>query len=270
MKNLITESQATLLAGVSLKTLERFSETGYLTLETANDGNKFYLKNEIEKVFGIATTTSTALATSEETALEDSQTSPPQQKPTATPTTSTSSTTSPPLIQTNESLKTSQVTHESTSQDAESTGINSTGETYRNSEIAYELQQKSNEIFRLQKILEVNDKIIEIREEQYKEISSERDWLRKQVDKLEEKRDRDQLLLLSETQMLKKMVENQLNPKPSTFQQAIGWIGDVTGLNPNKASYIHNKSLSKSSYTCLLYTSPSPRDATLSRMPSSA
>ena len=33
---------------------------------------------------------------------------------------------------------------------------------------------------------------------------------------------------------------------------------------------IRNKSRKKSSNNCLLYTSPSPRDATLSRMPSSA
>ena len=36
--------------------------------------------------------------------------------------------------------------------------------------------------------------------------------------------------------------------------------GDLLGLSENKAEYIR----------CLLYTSPSPRDATLSRMPSSA
>ena len=32
----------------------------------------------------------------------------------------------------------------------------------------------------------------------------------------------------------------------------------------------HNKTLAAQLYGCLLYTSPSPRDATLSRMPSSA
>ena len=32
----------------------------------------------------------------------------------------------------------------------------------------------------------------------------------------------------------------------------------------------YNKDMEDWNYTCLLYTSPSPRDATLSRMPSSA
>ena len=40
-------------------------------------------------------------------------------------------------------------------------------------------------------------------------------------------------------------------------------------LNPYSVSKIGGEKLCKM-YTCLLYTSPSPRDATLSRMPSSA
>ena len=38
------------------------------------------------------------------------------------------------------------------------------------------------------------------------------------------------------------------------------------GTRKNRACYTRNVSIT----TCLLYTSPSPRDATLSRMPSSA
>ena len=48
-------------------------------------------------------------------------------------------------------------------------------------------------------------------------------------------------------------VENSLNNLPPQFREAIHLV-DINGL----------------SYNCLLYTSPSPRDATLSRMPSSA
>ena len=40
-----------------------------------------------------------------------------------------------------------------------------------------------------------------------------------------------------------------------------GWEAEVIYFHPDKSEEI---------YTCLLYTSPSPRDATLSRMPSSA
>ena len=40
-------------------------------------------------------------------------------------------------------------------------------------------------------------------------------------------------------------------------------LAEVPGVNPMKFDNLEE-------YTCLLYTSPSPRDATLSRMPSSA
>ena len=43
-----------------------------------------------------------------------------------------------------------------------------------------------------------------------------------------------------------------------------------TGSETNNACVITNTRLGRKTYVCLLYTSPSPRDATLSRMPSSA
>ena len=41
-------------------------------------------------------------------------------------------------------------------------------------------------------------------------------------------------------------------------------------VQPTQTTVFQQPSQTVSSYTCLLYTSPSPRDATLSRMPSSA
>ena len=40
--------------------------------------------------------------------------------------------------------------------------------------------------------------------------------------------------------------------------------------HPDKPALIMAETGERRSYACLLYTSPSPRDATLSRMPSSA
>ena len=44
----------------------------------------------------------------------------------------------------------------------------------------------------------------------------------------------------------------------------------INACSHRGATLCRHKTGNKSSYTCLLYTSPSPRDATLSRMPSSA
>ena len=62
----------------------------------------------------------------------------------------------------------------------------------------------------------------------------------------------------------------------------VGFIGVLIVLNPTLEEFNFFKlapvgcalcyacSMTITKYTCLLYTSPSPRDATLSRMPSSA
>ena len=52
-------------------------------------------------------------------------------------------------------------------------------------------------------------------------------------------------------------------------------VPSITKLNPHKATSGHSHDGQEEVYvftsgTCLLYTSPSPRDAQLSRMPSSA
>ena len=44
----------------------------------------------------------------------------------------------------------------------------------------------------------------------------------------------------------------------------------ITSVRKQEKINLVKDSLSKNSINCLLYTSPSPRDATLSRMPSSA
>ena len=53
------------------------------------------------------------------------------------------------------------------------------------------------------------------------------------------------------------------------------YSGTVSGMesytpDPSDSGYVAWDSLDESTVTCLLYTSPSPRDGLLSRMPSSA
>ena len=70
------------------------------------------------------------------------------------------------------------------------------------------------------------------------------------------------------------------NSAPTSFRNAV-----INGLAPDKGLYFPEEEICLSKklleslyeieeielcYDCLLYTSPSPRDATLSRMPSSA
>ena len=49
-----------------------------------------------------------------------------------------------------------------------------------------------------------------------------------------------------------------------------GYFGNTTGLTPNVDKFLQQSTVFDKAYTCLLYTSPSPRDLSTSRMPSSA
>lgn len=238
MNERVTESEATLLAGVSLKTLERFAETGYLVVNTGENGNKLYFKNEVEQVFGIkASEPSSDRSTPDNIKTDDIKTELSTKKATEDSTISSQNESSQRTeIKLSENLTTEKNTAINSSTVKETVPQTASNNNNLHSEtIQQETQSitvKDQEIFRLQKINEVNEKIIEIREQQYVEIQKERDWLRAQVDKLEIKRDRDQLLLLSETQTLRKMIEHQLNPKRSPLKNAIEWLGEATGMKP--------------------------------------
>ena len=72
---------------------------------------------------------------------------------------------------------------------------------------------------------------------------------------------------------LRKFFEVDKEPKKSFVEQCLGKTegpimaaSDYMRMNSDQIRPYTNKSF----YSCLLYTSPSPRDATLSRMPSSA
>ena len=50
--NLITETDAVKQAGVSARTLHRFSEAGYLTVQVATDGHRLYSETQLQEIFG--------------------------------------------------------------------------------------------------------------------------------------------------------------------------------------------------------------------------
>ena len=67
------------------------------------------------------------------------------------------------------------------------------------------------------------------------------------------------------------IAQGKVEPTPIAITQIFGADSD-TARYGNTLRQIISNNLTNSGlfYTCLLYTSPSPRDATLSRMPSSA
>ena len=71
-------------------------------------------------------------------------------------------------------------------------------------------------------------------------------------------------------------IEGIVKEKKISYMDAVIWYCEENGLDPSQVSSLISKSLKEkiqleaTNLSCLLYTSPSPRDTNPSRMPSSA
>lgn len=307
--NFISEAEAMHVCGVSAKTLSRFAEAGYLSIEKESDGLTLYSSDELEKVFGKSVVAKRSLRRNGAIAPRSS---PTPLKPDsaietriATPDTAqsdsaasdTAASTAEHLATEREHIATSednitpqnagkkenlseaehsdsqQKITEDTSQETDTSecGLSAHQPTSSVSssncddnrdveEISEECADEKTEQTAsvreaaslnerdeliqlradkavLERINEVNEKIIELREERIQEVSKERDWLRERVEKLEQKAERDQILLMSETQLLRQVMEqNALQRSP--VRKALEWIGLI---DPPKSPFQSGK-----------------------------
>lgn len=80
-----------------------------------------------------------------------------------------------------------------------------------------------SEIDRLKNLISLQEQLLDMKEKEVIDLREQRTWLQERILKMEEKSERDQLLLISETQMLTKIIANQT--RKSTWQKALGWLG---------------------------------------------
>lgn len=201
--NTCTEEQAIALAGVSARTLHRFCESGYLTQTTSEHGEVLYSKTQLQEIFGALD--ADAESTNDEL---DTETTEP-------------STTSHTSAANTEAVG---------SHDAES--IDTSAPT-SSSDIEYTTSPRSAsraniraevEIERLKNLLAIQERMLDSKDDEIADLKNQRAWLRQRIEKLEEKHDRDQILLLSETQTIRSLIAYQESRK-STFRQLLEWIG---------------------------------------------
>ena len=85
---------------------------------------------------------------------------------------------------------------------------------------------------KLRALCELHEKYIEFKESQIQALTEERNWLRTRIEKLEEKSERDQMILasMSETQ---RGLTSQIMHKKSAIQAALEWFG-VTLPEPQR------------------------------------
>ena len=87
-----------------------------------------------------------------------------------------------------------------------------------------DLTSLNEDIQRLKNLVSLQERILDMKESEIRDLRSQRDWLKTRVEKLEEKGDRDQVLLLSETQALRQLIGLQ-QKRPSAVRSLLEWLG---------------------------------------------
>lgn len=220
----ISEGEAASLAGVSSQTLRRFAEAGYLHAEADDDGVQLFSRAEVQSLFQVADRTSQE----DQRASSPFPSTPPlraqievssEGAPSASPEPASGENAPAEAPSQNEGVEVGEdvTTHQASEKDAsDCKGAEAESPTDQ-SMFRFEVQ-------RLTHLLALHEKLIDLKDQQVAELHKERDWLRSRIEKLEDKHDRDQLILLSETQMLRRVLVMQ-EQKKSPWRAALEWFG---------------------------------------------
>lgn len=86
------------------------------------------------------------------------------------------------------------------------------------------IESQSNNNFKLSKVIEMQESILIIKDSQISDLKEQNKWLQERVEKLEDKAEKDQLLLLSESRTVARLIELQRERK-GPFKLALEWMG---------------------------------------------
>ena len=274
----IGETEAASFTGVSMQTLTRFAEAGYLQIEFDGDGMRLFSRGELCEVFGMGgdksnkgetknsdgQTAPLAGLTSDDAGLSTSfnqteESKDNSQKATARPKPvlnrySKELSNNPPRseVSPNEEERPQSLASESKnfgrvvplSESIEIERISSDNESAQFSHSSTLLEASTNlhdqEISKLRTVISLQEKLLDSHEAEIKDLKEQRDWLRLRIEKFEEKGDRDQLLLLSETQVIRKLVSAQ--QKRSSLRAALEWLGIIEQAKQHSQHMIEVKS----------------------------
>lgn len=203
--NMIGENDAAALAGVSVRTLLRFAEAGYLQVENDVDGLRRYALGEVKDLFGIM----------------DNQFYERLADDISEATQAVSAVSTPHKAEEAPAVAEEQVKD-----------INSAIEvsTYQDTPASEKISFQDETASRLRQVIALQEKLLDAKDDQIKELREERDWLKTRYEKQEQKSERDQLLLLSESQMVRKLWALH-SERRSPVRAALEWFGLVAPRN---------------------------------------
>lgn len=223
----ISETEAAHQAGVSIKTLRRFSDAGYLQVEIEPDGLRLYSKGELNEIFGAHR------SGSEQGSQENPQSGPgcdaesaplqperqscdndvPAQQAITASEQASACIASEPCAATELETPADSISHHGRS-----------GESSNKAHDEHDTSVYAIEVLKLRNVISLQEKLLDTKDAEIADLKGQRDWLRARVEKLEEKSDRDQILLLSETQTIRKLISLQ-EQKRSPMNRFLDWLG---------------------------------------------
>lgn len=243
MNHRITASTAESFAGVSRATLMRFAEAGYFTVEKDESGNPLFVKKELSDLFNIpfdeaenqdepvpALETQAISNSSDEVGRCDADyASMPATEPNTPPENMDSTQQEADSFHAQqEELTITPVEPEPVLEPEEDFAADTDQLTNSDSDTtlsrAKELKALTNTIKKLKRVIELQEQLLDSREDEIRDLRQQREWLQRRVEKSEDKGERDQLLLISEMQMLTKLVAEQ-SKKKSPVVAALEWLG---------------------------------------------
>lgn len=233
LNDLVSETEAAHIAGVSARTLLRFSESGYLTVELTLDGSRSYSRAQLVEIFGSPSASAPNVSETRGTERVEAEAS----CPTACASVPVEGAPHPVEASDTETLEPA-VSHPRTSSPEEQPQITPT--------------LQSEEALRLRNLIEMQERMLDAKDDEIADLRNQRAWLRERVEKLEEKSDRDQILLLQETQTIRQLIAVQ-ESKKTVVQQVLEWIGvgkpTAVATIPSNNDYAQSKPATSGSRT---------------------
>lgn len=216
LHDFISETEAAHQAGVSVKTLRRFSDAGYLQVEIEPDGLRLYSQHELNEIFGAHRGLITSAVTG--AGIESSETSCANVEVERQVASCEVQNASECISPEPEATDNPDSHRDFSSQHNPAT----TNETATEEQI--DTSMYALEVVKLRNVITLQEKLLDTKDAEIADLKGQRDWLRARIEKLEEKSDRDQILLLSETQTIRKLISIQ-EQKRSPMNRLLDWLG---------------------------------------------
>ena len=224
---------------LTAKTLARYSESGYLKMLQGVDGENYYRRTDLAKLFGISTDTLVGVDKIPTRRLEEGHepshfSNSDSIEPSSNDSAIAGVEDESPILLESEGVTKESANHRISQRgelaqgelEAQVIAQEASPERSIHSEAApnaMQLTQFIQENARLAQLVNMHQETIKERSQRVSELLDERAWLRERVEKLEEQLARTQVLMLSGNQTIQELVTRRERRSP--LQRALGWFG---------------------------------------------